>query len=65
MANGRCANIEASAQQPAVERDEQLALLQRLVLDIRDSIYRSRALVCSTRDAIELALQLQTRELSN
>ncbi len=42
-----------------------LTLLRRLVVEIEDSIAQSRAVILSTRDAIELLERLEGRQFSN
>jgi hypothetical protein len=49
----------------AVEDQQPLTLLRRLVVEIEDSIAQSRAVILSTRDAIELLERLEGRQFSN
>ena len=42
-----------------------LTLLRRLVIEIEDTIAQSRAVILSTRDAIELLERLEGRQFSN
>ena len=42
-------------------RDEQLLDLRRLVVETKEAIHKSRALIQSTRNAIELLERLQVR----
>jgi hypothetical protein len=65
MIETRSANDAAGSLHQAVEDDEQLALIQRLAVEIKDSILRSYALVRSTRDALELVGRLRPRQHSN
>jgi hypothetical protein len=53
----RLAGLPTEDQQP-------LTLLRRLVIEIEDSIAQSRAVILSTRDAIELLERLESRRLS-
>jgi hypothetical protein len=48
-----------------VDDYEPLTLLRRLVVEIEDSIAQSRAVILSTRDAIELLERLEGRQFSN
>jgi hypothetical protein len=48
-----------------VEDQQPLNLLRRLVIEIEDSIAQSRAVILSTRDAIELLERLEGRQFSN
>ncbi len=48
-----------------VEDQQPLTLLRRLVVEIEDSIAQSRAVILSTRDAIELLERLEGRYFSN
>jgi hypothetical protein len=48
-----------------VEDQRPLTLLRRLVIEIEDSIAQSRAVILSTRDAIELLERLEGRQFSN
>ena len=47
------------------EDQQPLTLLRRLVVEIEDSIAQSRAVILSTRDAIELLERLEGRQFSN
>ncbi len=48
-----------------VEDQQPLTLLRRLAIEIEDSIAESRAVILSTRDAIELLERLEGRQFSN
>ena len=47
------------------EDQQPLTLLRRLVIEIEDTIAQSRAVILSTRDAIELLERLEGRQFSN
>jgi hypothetical protein len=65
MANGRSASSSARFYGRPVEDEQPLTLLRRLITEIEDSINQSRAVILSTRDAIEILERLQGRQLSN
>jgi hypothetical protein len=65
MANARSVSSSARFDAWAVEDEQPLTLLRRLVIEIEDSINQSRAVILSTRDAIELLERLQSRQFSN
>jgi len=65
MAKARSANSHPRFHKWAVEAQEPLTLLQRLVVEIEDTIAQSRAVILSTRDAIELLERLEGRQFSN
>jgi hypothetical protein len=54
MAKGRSAHSNPPFYGLPVEDQQPLTLLRRLVIEIEDSIAQSRAVILSTRDAIEL-----------
>ncbi len=58
MSNAGSHWLPAEDQQP-------LTLLRRLIIEIEDSIHQSRAVILSTRDAIELHERLESRHFSN
>jgi hypothetical protein len=49
----------------AIDDQEALTLLRRLVIEIEDSIAQSREVMLSTRDAIEILERLEGRRFSN
>lgn len=48
-----------------IEDQQPLTLLRRFIIEIEDSIAQSRAVILSTRDAIELLERLQDRQFSS
>jgi hypothetical protein len=65
MAKARSANSDPRFYGLPVEDQKPLTLLRRLVVEIEDSIAQSRAVILSTRDAIELLERLEGRQFSN
>ncbi len=65
MATARSANSNPRFYGLSVDDHQPLNLLRRLVIEIEDSIAQSRAVILSTRDAIELLERLEGRQLSN
>jgi hypothetical protein len=66
VAEARSANSNPRFHQWRVEDHYQpLTLLRRLLVEIEDSIAQSRAVILSTRDAIELLERLEGRQVSN
>jgi hypothetical protein len=65
MAKARSANSDPRFYGLPVEARQPLTLLRRLVIEIEDSIAQSRAVILSTRDAIELLERLEGRQFSN
>ena len=65
MANARPAGSRAGFRELPVHDQQSLTLLQRLIIEIEDSIAQSREVILSTRDAIELLERLQARQFSN
>jgi hypothetical protein len=65
MAKARSANSDSRFHGWAGEDQQPLTLLRRLVVEIEDSIAQSRAVILSTRDAIELLERLEGRQFSN
>jgi hypothetical protein len=65
MAEARLAHSHPRFHEWAVEDQQPLALLRRLAIEIEDSIAQSRAVILSTRDAIELLERLEGRQFSN
>jgi len=65
MATARSANSDPRFYGLPVEDHQTLNLLRRLVIEIEDSIAQSRAVILSTRDAIELLERLEGRQFSN
>jgi hypothetical protein len=65
MAQARSASSYPRFHEWPVEDQRPLTLLRRLVIEIEDSIAQSRAVILSTRDAIELLEQLEGRQFSN
>jgi hypothetical protein len=65
MAKARSARSDPCFYGLPVEDQRPLTLLRRLVIEIEDSIAQSRAVILSTRDAIELLEQLQGRQFLN
>jgi hypothetical protein len=62
MAEARSASSNARLHERAIEDQQPLALLRRLAIEIEDSIVQSRAVILSTRDAIEILERLQGRQ---
>jgi hypothetical protein len=65
MAEARSASSYPRFHEWPVEDQQPLTLLRRLVIEIEDSIAQSRAVILSTRDAIELLERLEGRQFSN
>jgi hypothetical protein len=65
MANGRSASSHAGFREWPAQDQQPLTLLRRLIIEIEDSIVQSRAVILSTRDAIEILERLQARQSSN
>ena len=65
MAEARSASSYPRFHRLTVEDQRPLTLLRRLVVEIEDSIAQSRAVILSTRDAIELLERLEGRQFSN
>ena len=62
MAEARSASSNARFHARAIEDQQPLTLLRRLAIEIEDSIVQSRAVILSTRDAIEILERLQGRQ---
>jgi hypothetical protein len=62
MAEARSAISNARFHERANEGPQPLTLLRRLAIEIEDSIVQSRAVILSTRDAIEILERLQGRQ---
>jgi hypothetical protein len=65
MAEARSASSSARFYGWPAQDQQPLTLLRRLIIEIEDSINQSRAVILSTRDAIELLERLQRRQFSN
>jgi hypothetical protein len=65
MSKARSAHSDPRFYGLPVEDQRPLTLLRRLVIEIEDSIAQSRAVILSTRDAIELLERLEGRQFSN
>jgi hypothetical protein len=65
MAKTRSASAHPGFHDAPVEDEQPLTLLRRLAVEIEDSITQSRAVILSTRDAIELLERLEGRQFSN
>jgi hypothetical protein len=65
MAEGRFASSNAHFPERAVEDEQFLDLLQRSASETEQAIFLSRAVVRSSRDALELLERLQVRQLSS
>jgi hypothetical protein len=65
MARTRSASAHPGFHEWPVQDQRPLTLLRRLVIEIEDSIAQSRAVILSTRDAIELLERLEGRQFSN
>ena len=65
MAKARSASSDPRFYGFPVENQKPITLLRRLVVEIEDSIAQSRAVILSTRDAIELLERLEGRQFSN
>jgi hypothetical protein len=65
MAKARSARSDPCFYGLPVEDQRPLTLLRRLVIEIEDSIAQSRAVILSTRDAIELLERLEGRQFWN
>jgi hypothetical protein len=65
MAERRFASSNAGSSERPGEDEQFLDLLRRWVFETEQAILQSRALIRSSRDAIELLERLQTRQLSS
>jgi hypothetical protein len=65
MAQARSANYDPRFYGSPIADRQPLTLLRRLVVEIEDSIAQSRAVILSTRDAIELLERLEGGQFSN
>jgi hypothetical protein len=65
MAEGRFASSNANACEGPAADEQFLHLLRRWILETEQAILRSRELIRSTHDAIELLERLQTRQRSS
>jgi hypothetical protein len=65
MDDARLASSQAAFRGWTVQDRQPLTLLRRLIVDVEDSIARSREIILSTRDAIELLDRLQNGQFSN
>jgi hypothetical protein len=65
MAEARSASSHPRFHEWPVEDQHPLALLRRLLFETEESIRRSRVVIQSTRDAIELLERLEGRQFSN
>jgi hypothetical protein len=65
MAEARSASSHPRFHEWPVEDQRRPTLLRRLVIEIEDSIAQSRAVILSTRDAIELLERLEGPQFSN
>jgi hypothetical protein len=65
MAKAGSGNPNAGSHQLRMEDQRPLALLRRLLFETEESIRRSRIVIQSTRDAIELLERLEGRQFSN
>ena len=65
MAKAHSATAHPDFHGRPVEDREPLTLLRRLVIEIGELIAQSRAVILSTRDAIELLERLEGRQFSN
>jgi hypothetical protein len=65
MAEARFASPHPGFHKWPVEHQPPLTLVRRLRIEIEDSIAQSRAVILSTRDAIELLERLEGRQFSN
>jgi hypothetical protein len=65
MAEAGSEKSNAGSNQARGENQPPLAVLRRLLVEIENSINQSRAVILSTRDAIEFLERLQGRQLSN
>jgi hypothetical protein len=65
VAKACSASVHSRCHQWPVEDQQPLTLLRRLVIEIEDSIAQSRAVILSTRDAIELLERLEGRQFSS
>jgi hypothetical protein len=65
MAQPRFASPHPRFHEWAPKDRQPLTLLRRLMIEIEDSIAQSRAVILSTRDAIELLERLEGRQFSN
>jgi hypothetical protein len=59
MAKARSASSHPRFNELPVEDQRPLGLLRRLVIEIEDTIAQSRAVILSTKDAIELLERLE------
>jgi hypothetical protein len=64
MAERRFASANAGSYERPVEDEQFLDLLRRWVSETEEAIFVSRALIRSSRDAIELLERLQSRQSS-
>jgi hypothetical protein len=64
MAEGLFASSNAGAYARGLEHEQFLELLRRWAFETQQAIVQSRALIRSTRDAIELLDRLQGRQSS-
>jgi len=65
MAEARSASPHPRFHEWPIADQRPLTVLRRLVIEIEDSIAQSRAVILSTRDAIELLERLEGRQFSN
>jgi hypothetical protein len=65
MVEARFASPQPRFREWPVEDPQPLTLVRRLRIEIEDSIAQSRAVILSTRDAIELLERLEGRQFSN
>jgi hypothetical protein len=65
MSEARSASSYPRFHELPVEDQRPLTLLRRQAIEIEDSIAQSRAVILSTRDAIELLERLEGRQFSN
>jgi hypothetical protein len=62
MSESRSASLNPRFHEWPVQDQEPLTLLRRFVIEVEDSIAQSRAVILSTKDAIELLERLQGRQ---
>jgi hypothetical protein len=65
MSKSRSASLNPRFREWSTHDQEPLSLLRRFIIEIDDSIAQSRAVILSTRDAIELLERLQGRRFSS
>jgi hypothetical protein len=65
MDDARLSGSQAAFRGWTVRDQQPLTLLRRLIVDIEDTIARSREVILSTRDAIEFLDRLQNGQFSN